>query len=167
MADTTPKKRASIVTLHQRCQRSSRDIAMTVGVSQSTVCRVIRQFKATGSFTSNRKGKCGRKRKTTPKGDAYLIRNSKINPRKTRSDLQKDLEYSRVKISASFVRRLVLAGRKARRLQRKQLLTEKMRKKRFSWAKNCKEWRAEYWKKVLFSDESHFLVQGQQCRHDW
>jgi len=32
-------------------------------------------------------------------------------------------------------------------------------------AKNSKEWRAEDWKKVLFSDESQFFVQGLQCRH--
>jgi len=127
MADTTPKKRSSIVTLHQHCQKSSRDIAETVGAIQSTVSRVIKQFKATGSFTPNRKGKCGRKRKTTPKGNAYLMRNSKINPRKTSSDLQTDLKHSGVKISASLLRRrLVLACRKARRAQRKQLLTENM-----------------------------------------
>jgi len=101
-------------------------IVKTVGIRQSTVCPVISQFKATGSFTPNRKGKCGRKRKTTPKGDACLMRKSKINPAKTSSDLHKDLEYSGVKISASLVRRLVLAGRKARRPQRKQLSTEKM-----------------------------------------
>jgi len=129
MADTTPNKRSSIVTLHQHCQRSSRDIAKTgaVGAIQITVSRVIRQLKATGSFTPNRKGKCGRKRKTTPTGDAYLMRNSKIKPRKTSSDLQNDLEHSGVKISASLVRRrLVLAYRKARMAQRKQLLAENM-----------------------------------------
>ena len=93
------------------------------------------------------------------------MRNSKINPRKTSSNLQKGLQYSGVKITASLVRRLVLAGRKARRPQWKQLLTEKMRKKRNSSAKKYKEWRAEDRKKVLFSDESHFLVQGQHCRH--
>jgi len=32
-------------------------------------------------------------------------------------------------------------------------------------AKKYKEWRAEDWKQVLFSDESQFFVQGLQCRH--
>jgi len=36
MADTTPKRRASTSTLHQHCQRSSRDIDKIAGVSQST-----------------------------------------------------------------------------------------------------------------------------------
>ena len=32
-------------------------------------------------------------------------------------------------------------------------------------AKKYKEWRAEDWKKGLFSDESQFFVQGLECRH--
>ena len=31
-----------------------------------------------------------------------------------------------------------------------------------SWEGRSGGW---VWKKVLFSDESHFFVQGQQCRH--
>jgi len=60
---------------------------------------------------------------------------AKINTRKTSSDPQNDLEYSEVKISASLVRRsLVLVGRKAR--YENQLLTEKMRCNRLSWAQS-------------------------------
>ena len=134
-------------------------------MGQTTVARIIRQFKETGSLTPKRKGKCGRKRKTTPKDDSYLIRKSKLDPRKTSSDLQKDLASSGVEISASLIRRrLISAGRKARRPQKKQLLTLKMQKKRLKWAKKHTNWTVEDWKKVLFSDESHFLVQGQQSR---
>lgn len=165
MADITPKKRASILTLHEHCQASSRDIAKLYKVGQTTVARIIRQFKDTGSLTPKRKGKCGRKRKSTPKDDAYLLRKSKLDPRKTSSDLQKDLASAGVKISASLVRRrLVFAGRRARRPQMKQLLTQKMQKKRRTWAKKYKDWTAADWKKVLFSDESHFIVQGQHSR---
>jgi len=37
-----------------------------------------------------------------------------------------------------------------------------MKKKRYIWAKKYATWTAEDWRKVLFSDESHFLVQGQR-----
>ena len=35
-----------------------------------------------------------------------------------------------------------------------------MKKKRLQWAKRYKNWKYEDWSKVLFSDESHFFVQG-------
>ena len=40
-----------------------------------------------------------------------------------------------------------------------------MKKKRFIWAKKYKDWTREQWRRVLFSDESHFLVQGVRSQH--
>ena len=42
----------------------------------------------------------------------------------------------------------------------KQLLTAATKKKRMKWAKKYKNWRKEDWKKVIFSDESHFEGHG-------
>ena len=98
--------------------------------------------------------------------DAYLLRESKFNPRKTSFQLQQDLASAGVMVDSSTVRRRLLAvGRKARRPIKKQLLTTKMKKKRFIWAKKYKDWTHEQWRQVLFSDESHFLVQGVRSRH--
>ena len=41
-----------------------------------------------------------------------------------------------------------------------------MKKKHFIWAKKYKDWTREQWRQVLFSDESHFLVQGVRSQHD-
>lgn len=49
-------------------------------------------------------------------------------------------------------------------LKKKQLLTAAMMTKRYDWAKKYVSWTVEDWRKVLFSDESHFLVQGQRSR---
>ncbi|KAK9885164.1 hypothetical protein WA026_010674 [Henosepilachna vigintioctopunctata] len=51
-------------------------------------------------------------------------------------------------------------GRKPRRPRRKQLLTQKMMKKRLAWVKKYRPWTVDDWKKVVFSDETHFFVQG-------
>ena len=67
MADITLKKRASILTLLEHCQVSTRDIAKLYNVGQSTVARIIRQLKETESLTSKRKRNCGQKRKTIRK----------------------------------------------------------------------------------------------------
>ena len=77
----------------------------------------------------------------------------------------KDLAHAGVKISSSTVRkRLLESGRRAMRPFKKQLLTKKMKSKRLTWAKKHKTWTVEEWKKVLFSDESHFYVRGEHSR---
>ena len=68
MADITPRKRSRILTLSEHCNYQTA-IANIVGVSQKSVSRIIKQQDATGSVTPRRKGKCGRKRKTSPKDD--------------------------------------------------------------------------------------------------
>ena len=39
-----------------------------------------------------------------------------------------------------------------------------MKSKRLAWAKKHKTWTVEEWKKVLFSDESHFYVRGEHSK---
>lgn len=161
--DITPKKRAKVIALKEHTSMTIRDIATAVGVGKSSVSRIVRTFQDSGSLSPRRKGKCGRKRKTTPRTDKILIRNSKQHPKKTSTDLRRDLLDYGVDVSTSTVRkRLLDVGRKARKPRKKQLLTQKMMKKRFVWAKKYKSWTVEDWKKVVFSDETHLLVQGYQ-----
>src|ERR1700761_5380894 len=115
---------------------SIRDIAAAVQIGKFTVSRLIAAYKAYGSVSPKRKGRCGRKRITTVRDDRFLLRYSKQDPRKTSSDLQRDLSRAGVVIDASTVRRRLLeVGRKARRPVKKQLLTAAMKKKRLAWAK--------------------------------
>ncbi|GFX96087.1 HTH_Tnp_Tc3_2 domain-containing protein [Trichonephila clavipes] len=87
------------------------DIATVVGVSKSSVSRILRTFQESGIFSLKRKGKFERNRKTIPRTDKILIRNRKINPRKTNKGLRKDLlEYS-VEANASIVRKSFLVVR--------------------------------------------------------
>lgn len=135
------------------------------GVSLGAVNKILKQKKTTGTIDVQRKGKCGRKRKTTPRDEAFLIRESKLNPRKTSQELQKDLAHVGVIVHDSTIRkRLIEGGRKTIRPQKKQLLNAGMMKKRYEWAKKYVSWTVEDWRKVLFSDETHFLVQGQRSR---
>lgn len=108
----------------------------------------------------NVRGNVAVRKKTTPRDDAYLIRQSKTNPRKTSDALNTDLKQKGIEISSSTVRRRLLAvGRRARRPVKKQLLTKAMKEKRYKWAKKYKDWTKEQWRKVIFSDESHFLYR--------
>ena len=132
-----------------------------MGVSLGFVSSILKQKRETGNVEVQRKERCGRKRKTTKRDDLILLRNSKINPRKTSEDLKRDLDKSGVHMSSFTVRRRLLEkGRKARKPKKKQLSTAAMKKKRFNWEKKHKDWYEDDWSRVLFSDESHFFVQG-------
>ena len=90
------------------------------------------------------------------------MRQSKLDLRKTSFDLRRDIAFTGTEISVSAVRkRLIMGGRKAIRPVKKQLLTDKMKKKRHEWAKKHKSWTAEHWKNVMFADKSHFFVKGK------
>lgn len=163
--DISPNNRTKIVTLREHTSMTQRAIATECGVSLGAVNRILKQKRDIGTIEVNRKGKCGRKRKTTRRDEAFLIRDSKLNPRKTSQELQQDLAHAGVIVHDSTVRkRLIEGGRKTIRPHKKQLLTAAMMKKRYIWAKKYVSWTVEDWRNVLFSDESHFLVQGQRSR---
>ena len=75
-----------------------------VDVSQKSVSLMIWQHAEIGFVVPRRKGKCGRKRKTMPKDEAIVLRNSKKYPRKSSFELQKGLVYSGVHVSSATVR---------------------------------------------------------------
>ena len=101
-----------------------------------------------------------------PRDDAYLIRESVKDPRKTSDAIKTTLGEKGIEISSSTVRRRLLeVGRKAYRPVKKQLLTKTMKTKRYKWGLKYKNWTTEDWRRVIFSDETHMLVQGQRSPH--
>ena len=160
-------KRTKIVTLSEYTNISQRNIATIVGVSQKSVSNIIELGNEPEGLQTRRKGNCGRKAKATPQAIQILVTESERDPRKTSHQLRIHLEETAgISISSRTVRRcLVNAGRVARRPVKKQLLTEAMKIKRLQWAENHQDWTKEDWRRVLFSDESHFFVQGQRSQH--
>ena len=49
--DTTPRKRASIITLKEHTNKSNREIAKIFGLSHTTVSRILKLKEETGSAT--------------------------------------------------------------------------------------------------------------------
>lgn len=62
--DTTPRKQSKIVSLSEHTSMTQRQIPSECGVSLGTVNAILKQFKETGSFSPQRKGKCGSRKKT-------------------------------------------------------------------------------------------------------
>ena len=97
-----------------------------VGVSQKSMYQIIKHQESTGSVNPRRKSKCGGKRKNIPKECTILFRKSKKVSRKTSFDLQKNSVLTGVCISPSTVRRRLLeAGRKAKKPLKKGFFTKK------------------------------------------
>ena len=64
-----------------------------------------------------------------------------------------------VKCTARTVRnRLLGAGLKSCKAQKKPFINEKQRRARLRFAKDHKDWTVEDWSKVIFSDESNFQL---------
>lgn len=165
--DTTPRKRSKIITLAEHSSMTQRQIAAECHIGLATVNSIIKRYRETGSITPQKKGNCGRKRKTSPADDRLIVRKSKLNPRLTAVDLTRELMATTgANIHVTTVRRRLLeAGRRARKPIKKQLLTPVMCKKRLMWAKLHQHWTVNDWKNVLFSDESHFEVHGHRVSY--
>ena len=134
--DITPKMRECIVALKEHRGLSIRQISEKMKVSKSTVGDILKRKKDTGESSTLRRGRCGRKRKTTPHDDKVIIRNSIKYPKKTSVDLRRDLSSAGVNISSSTVRRRLLeVGRFTRKPLKKQLLTSVMKTKRLHWSR--------------------------------
>ena len=124
MVAITPKKRRRIITRAEHIENTQKNIASLVEVSQKSVSRIIKQPAETGSFTPEHKRRCERKRKTIPRDHAFLIRNSKLDPKKSSFDLQKDLQHSGIQKSDTTLRfRLLDVKRKARKVETPEEIT--------------------------------------------
>src|SRR5215469_11361646 len=98
--DITPKKRACIVALKEHSGLGIRQISEKMKVAKSTIGDILKRKKDTGESSTLRRGRCGRKRMTTPHNDKVIIRNSIKDPKKTSEDLQTDLSSAGVNISS-------------------------------------------------------------------
>lgn len=133
---------------------SVREIAGQTGFPKSSVGRLIKRFRDTGSMTTVKKS--GRPTALTARVRNRISVLVKSNPRITSSDISSDLSGAGVKVHQRTVRkwcqkRLSLP---ARRPAKKPLLTASARLRRLNWCKEYKNWTYRQWKKVLFSDES-------------
>ena len=164
--DVTPRKQAQVVALRKHSKPTIRAMGEQLGLAKPTVRRIANMAESGNDANIHRRGRCGRKRKTTASDDKMIIRNSVKAPWKTSRELQSHLAVSGVIFDPSTVRkRLPTAGRIARKPSKQQLLTPALTKKRLQWAKKYNNWGAEQWKKVIFSDQSHFEVDGYRSRY--
>lgn len=143
--------KGKIVALHLE-GKSQVAISKILNVSRAAVQNAIK-FGA----SKNRKN-CGRRRKTTPREDRVLRRVIVSSPHTSSLRVAEIARSHSINISARTVRRRLCQDFNlvARRPARKPAITRQQRLARIRFCKQHKDKSAQWWRRVMFSDESTF-----------
>ncbi|GFX36588.1 HTH_Tnp_Tc3_2 domain-containing protein [Trichonephila clavipes] len=106
--------------------------------------------------THVRKTGSGATRKTTRREDRRIVWQALVDPTVTRSTIRADVGIAIVLQTIS--RHLAEANLKSKRLFRALPLTPEHRQLRLQWCQASTMWNVTDWQKVVFSDESRFVL---------
>ncbi len=127
-----------------------------------TCLYIWKKYKNTGSVQDLPRS--GRPRKLCVRDERKLRRialgNRKLTLRLMANELKLSTGKSVTKATAAKV--LKKYGYYRRAAARKPLLTKRMRRDRYGWAKKHAKWSARMWKRVLFSDEKIFKTDNDR-----
>ena len=151
---TCKETRAVIIALHKK-GFTGKDIAASKIAPKSTIYRIIKNFKESGSIVVKKASRSPRK---SSKRQDRLLKLIQLRDRGTTStELAQEWQQAGVSASARTVRqRLLEDGLVSRRAAKKPLLSRKNIRDRLIFCKRYRDWTAEDWGKVIFSDESPF-----------
>ena len=162
MATLNRDERDNAIGRLQAGQRQG-DVARAFNVSRSTISRLWSRFQATGTPTD--RPRSGRPRATTAAQDRFIVLRHLRDRFTPASSTAQAIRNTR-RISDQTVRnRLHTAGLRACRPVRGPVLTRRHREARLQWSRQHLHWTiAHHWRRVLFSDVSHFLLQRHERR---
>ena len=145
--------------------KSFTEIGKLLQIDKSTVSRHLTRILETGSYV--RKEGSGRKRKTTPHEDRLIIREVKRGRFSSAKDIKANLPQ--LDVSEQTIRRRITQDSefKSYWCTKTPFISEKNRKKRVEWARDHLSWTTEQWHKVLWSDESPYVLRFQGKKRVW
>ncbi|GFV35266.1 transposable element Tcb2 transposase [Trichonephila clavipes] len=109
-----------------------------------------------------RKTGSGETRKTTRREDRRIVRQALVDPTVTRSTIRADVGVAIVPQTIS--RHLAEANLKSKRSFCALTLTPEHRQLRLQWCQARSMWNVTDWQKVVFSDESRFVLETDDNR---
>ncbi|GFS84668.1 transposable element Tc1 transposase [Trichonephila clavipes] len=133
---------------------STHDVAGQVDRSEYAVRNCWEQWTREGTHV--RKTGSGATRKTTRREDRRIVRQALVDPTVTRSMIRADVGLAIVPQTIS--RHLAGANLKSKRPFRALPLTPEHRQLRLQWCQARSMWNVTDWQKVVFSDESRFVL---------
>ncbi|GFV55188.1 HTH_Tnp_Tc3_2 domain-containing protein [Trichonephila clavipes] len=129
-------------------------VAGQVDRSECAVTNCWEQWTREGTHAG--KTKSGTTRKTTRREDRRIVWQALVDPTVTRSMIRADVGVAIVPQTIS--RHLAEANLKSKRPFRALSLTPEHRQLRLQWCQARSMWNVTYWQKVVFSDESRFVL---------
>ena len=133
------------------------DVARRFRFARNTIWRLWNRHRTTNS-TADRP-KSGRPRVANNRQDRLIrlrhLRNRTENPSNTATSIPGLRRISRRTVQ----RRLAEAGLRARRPCRGPMLTQPHCQRRLAWARRHLRWQLTDWRRILFTDESRFLLR--------
>ncbi|GFX80690.1 transposable element Tc1 transposase [Trichonephila clavipes] len=102
----------------------------------------------------------GATRKTTRREDRRIVRQALVDPTVTRSTIQADVAI----VPQTISRHLADANLKSKRPFRALPLTPEHRQLRLQWCQARSMWNVTDWQKVVFCDESRFVLETDDNR---
>lgn len=162
--ELTLEERRLVIDLHKNQNKSYSEISKIISRSRSTVQNVIKRFK--NEHRVENKPRSGRPSKLTSRDKTKIKHLVAQDPFISASKISGELEkYNNKKVHPETVRRAIVeAGFNSRVPRRKPLISEVNRKKRIAFAKQYVNETPDFWRKVIFSDESKYNVFGSDGR---
>jgi len=158
----TELERWTVVVLSRKGYKYA-DIAEEVQCGTATVKRVVKRWRLNGSPGSG--SRIGRPRITDEQTDTGIAVAALIDRFTSPRQIKRKLILDDVS-QATVRRRLNEAGLFGRVARQLRIYTVNERNNRKSFAHQYKDWTADQWKKVLFSDEKCFYGKGF-CGRTW
>uniref|UniRef100_A0AAZ3PEN4 Transposase Tc1-like domain-containing protein n=1 Tax=Oncorhynchus tshawytscha TaxID=74940 RepID=A0AAZ3PEN4_ONCTS len=152
---TCKETRALIIALHKK-GFTGKGIDASKIAPKSTIYWIIKNLNCCGSIVVKKASKKSSKRQDR------LLKLIQLRDRGTTStELAQEWQQAGVSASARTVRqRLLRDGLVSRRAAQKTLLSRKNIRDRLIFCKRYRDWTAQDWGKVIFSDESPFRLFG-------
>lgn len=145
-------------------KKSFGEISKLLNLSKSTVQTIFNNFKNSGSVQN--KPRSGRPKKLNRRDVSFILKEVDKNPKVNATTLAQELTIrSETDVHPRTIQRtLNNNGFHSRTPRKKPLISEKNRKLRLEFAKMHIDKGFDFWKRVLFTDESKYNIFGSDGR---
>jgi hypothetical protein len=145
--------------------KDAKATAIITGWSRQTIHSTLKRWKDKPGLVRYQGG--GKPRVTTPRLDRLIVRKMKMDRFTSGRKIKEDLQLDHVN-ERTIRRRLVESGEfNSYWTTRTPFINDSNRKRRVEWCKAHLEWTPEQWKRVLWSDESPFVLRFNGKRRVW
>lgn len=143
---------------------SYRKISSELNISLGVICKIVKQYKVCGDV-ANHLSNCGRRKRLSIREQRILLLEVRKNPSATSKSLSLILQQHGAHIAPSTVRLYLKRAQLGSHFApNKPLLTARHRKLRLAFAKKYVKEAPEFWRRVIFTDETKISIRNACTR---